>query len=359
MIRRGTILLVLVAAVAAGTAQGRPSVYPQTQARLNELVKAGAPGAVVLIRKGGSTKVFAAGLADRRTRRPMRVNDRFRVASITKSFVATIVLQLVSENKLSLSDTVEQLLPGLLPNGAQITVTELLQHTSGLYDYENDPRLYAPYLKGNLGYTWTPQKLVALALTHQPLFSPGARWSYSNTNYLVLGLIIEAVTKHKLDDELTRRILRPLGLHATRLGADRTMGSPAAHGYYRGRDVSQLSFSFAWAAGSMVSTAGDVAQFYRALLGGKLLGPQQLKQMETTVPASGADDYGLGLWHRVLTCGSGWGHPGLAVGYESFAWSSKDGRRQVVALATTTSSPVPAAADLALKTLVETAFCGS
>ena len=356
MIRRGAMVLMVVAAVAAGTAHARPSVYPQTQARLNELVKAGAPGAVVLIRRGGSTTVFAAGLADRRTRRPMRGNDRFRVASITKSFVATIVLQLVAESKLSLSDTVEQLLPGLVPNGRRITVKELLQHTSGLYDYENDPRLYAPYLRGNLGYTWTPQQLVALAVLHQPLSTPGAEWSYSNTNYVILGLIVEAVTKHKLEDELSRRILRPVGLHATRFGADRVMGSPAAHGYYTGRDVAQLSFSFAWGAGSMVSTAADVARFYRALLGGKLLGPQQLKQMETTVPA-GADDYGLGLWHRALTCGSGWGHPGLAVGYESFAWSSKDGRRQIVAFATTTTAPVPGAADLALKTLVETAFC--
>src|SRR5205823_2096523 len=151
------------------------------------------------------------------------------------------------------------------------------------------------------------------------LFRPGARWSYSNTNYVVLGLIVEAVTKHSLADELTRRILRPLTLHGTRLGADRSMGSPAAHGYYKGHDVSTLSFSFAWGAGSMVSTAGDVARFYQALLGGRLLRAPQLKLMERTVDAGGADGYGLGLWQRNLTCGEAWGHPGLAVGYTSFA----------------------------------------
>ncbi len=137
MIRRGALLLSLLAALAAGTANARPALYPKTRAALADLVKAGAPGAVVLIRKGGSTTILAAGVADRRTHRPMQPDDRFRIASITKSFVATIVLQLVGEKKLSLSDTVARLLPGSLPNGKAITVKELLQHTSGLYDYEN------------------------------------------------------------------------------------------------------------------------------------------------------------------------------------------------------------------------------
>jgi D-alanyl-D-alanine carboxypeptidase len=358
MIRRGAVLLALVVAVAAGTAQARRAAYPRTQAALKELVKAGAPGAVVLIRKGGSTAVFAAGVADRRGRQPTLANDRFRIASITKSFVATIVLQLVGEQKLSLSDTVGQYLPGLLPNGDAITVKELLQQTSGLYDYEQDPRLLAPYLRGNLGYRWTPRRLVAFAASHGQLFPPGARWSYSNTNYVVLGLIVEAVTKQPLADALALRILRPLGLRATRLGADRTMGSPAAHGYFRGQDVTALNFSFAWGAGSMVSTVRDVARFYQALLGGKLLRPQQLKQMETTVPAT-AGDYGLGLWEQPQLCGDGWGHVGDSVGYKSFAWSSRDGRRQTVVLATTTSEPTSPEVDAALQTLVDTAFCAS
>ena len=232
----------------------------------------------------------------------MRPDDRFRIASITKSFVATVVLQLVGEGKLSLSDTVEKFLPGLVPNGDKITVRQLLNHTSGLYDYESDPRLFAPYLSGNLGYTWTPRRLVALAVSHGPLFRPGARWSYSNTNYVIAGLIIEAVTKDKLAGELSRRIIGPLGLKATRLGADQHMGSPAAHGYYKGQDVTGLNFSFAWGAGSMVSTAGEVARFFQALLGGKLLHPQQLKQMEATVTGA-AGNYGLGLWEQPQTCG--------------------------------------------------------
>lgn len=194
----------------------------------------------------------------------MTPDERFRIASITTSFVATVVLRLVGEGKLSLSDNVEKLLPGLVPHGDGITVRQLLNHTSGIYDYEQDARLLTSYLNGNLGYTWTPRRLVALAVSHRPLFKPGARWSYSNTNYVILGLIVEAVTKSKLAEQLSRRILQPLGLKATRLGANANMGSPAAHGYYRRQDVTRLNFSFAWAAGSMVSTAGDVAHFYRA-----------------------------------------------------------------------------------------------
>jgi D-alanyl-D-alanine carboxypeptidase len=359
MIRGGTALLALVAAVAAGSAQARPAApYPKTRAALDDLVKAGAPGAVVLIRKGGSTTMLAAGVTDRRTHRSMKPDDRFRVGSITKSFVATVVLQLIGEQKVSLSDTVGRFLPGLLPNGDVITVRELLQHTSGLYDYSMDPRVSAPYLKGNLRYRWTPRRLVAIAVKHGQLFPPGARWYYSSTNYVVLGLIIEAVTKHTLASELTHRILGPLRLHATRLGADANMGSPAAHGYYKGRDVTPLSFSWAWGAGSMVSTAADVARFYQALFGGKLLHPQQLKQMETTVTGA-AGDYGLGLWERPLLCGDAWGHLGETVGYRSFAWSSRDGRRQTVVLTTTTSTPAAPEVDSALDALADTAFCAS
>jgi len=358
MIRRVALVLALAAFVAAGAAYARPSANPKTRAALSDLVKAGAPGAVVLIRKGDATTVFAAGVADKRTHRPMRPDDRFRIASLTKSFVATVVLQLVGEKRMSLADPVARFLPGLVPKGEAITVRELLNHTSGLYDYEQDPRLYAPYLKGHLNYAWTPKQLVALAVSHRPPFTPGTHWSYSNTNYVLLGLIVEALTKHAFAGELTRRILRPLGLHATRFGADRNMGSPAAHGYFRGHDVTALNFSFAWGAGSMVSSAADVARFYKALLGGKLLRRKQLKEMQATVTGAGGD-YGLGLWEQPQICGDSWGHVGDTVGYRSFAWSSRNGEHQTVVLASTTTEPVSPDVSFALGTLVDDAFCGS
>lgn len=356
MIGRGVLILALVAALAGGVAQARPPAHAKTRAALADLVKAGAPGAVVLIRNGGSTSILTAGVADRKTHEPTRTGDHFRIASVTKSFVATVVLQLVGEGKLSLSDTVERFLPGLVPNGDGITVRQLLQHLSGLYNYDMDPRLFAPYLRGDLGYTWTPRQLVALAVSHPPVYGPGAHWSYSNTNYVLLGLIVEAVTGDTLANQLSKRILHPLGLQGTDLAAGQHMASPVAHGYYKGQDVTRLSFSFAWGAGSMVSTAADVARFYKALLGGKLLRAPQLKEMRITVPAD-VGEYGLGLWRRHLLCGTAWGHPGLAVGYTSYAWSSADGRHQVVVLSTTTAIPNRPEVALALGTLVEIAFC--
>jgi len=195
-------------------------------------------------------------------------------------------------------------------------------------------------------------------VSHRPPFTPGTHWSYSNTNYVLLGLIVEALTKHAFAGELTRRILRPLGLHATRFGADRNMGSPAAHGYFRGHDVTALNFSFAWGAGSMVSSAADVARFYKALLGGKLLRRKQLKEMQATVTGAGGD-YGLGLWEQPQICGDSWGHVGDTVGYRSFAWSSRNGEHQTVVLASTTTEPVSPDVSFALGTLVDDAFCGS
>ena len=164
--------------------------------------------------------MFRSGLADTRVRRPVQAVDHFRIGSVTKTFVAAVALQLVGERRLSLSDTVEERLPGLVPGGDKITLRELLQHTSGLYDYTNDPRTFAPYLKGNLAFAWKPKQLVATAVAHAPLFDPGAQWSYSNTNDVLLGLIVEAVTKNGLANELARRVFRPLGLHQTRSARD-------------------------------------------------------------------------------------------------------------------------------------------
>jgi D-alanyl-D-alanine carboxypeptidase len=351
-----TLTPVAAVAVAVAVAQAQSGPPAKTARALEALVAAGAPGAEVLIEDGSSTSVLLSGFANPQTKEQVRAIDHFRVGSITKSFVATVVLQLVAEGKLSLADTVEQRLPGLVPRGNGITIRELLQHTSGLYDYASDARVSEPYLLGNLGYSWTPRQLVAFAVSHKPLFRPGARWSYSSTNYLLLGLIVEAVTKDTLGNELRRRIILPLGLRQTSFEVGRHIAAPAAHGFYNGIDVTTLSGSPYWAAGAIVSTAADVARFYRALLGGKLLRPQQLKSMETTVNA-GASDYGLGLEETSTPCGKAWGHDGLVPGYTSFARSSKDGRHQIVVLSTSTTLPSGRKVQVALDKLVVTAFC--
>ncbi len=347
------LAIVAAIAVAVSSAGAAP---PTVKTALAKLVQSGAPGAVVLIRNGSKTTVVTDGVAVLATRAPIAADDHFRIGSITKSFVATVVLQLVGEGKLGLDKPVAEQVPGLLPAGSKITIRELLQHTSGLYDYTDSPRLLAPYLKGNLGYRWSPRALLALALSQSTLFAPGDTWSYSNTNYIALGLAVEAVTKHPLGTELATRIFRPLRLTQTTFAVGRAIGNPTAHAYYKGQDITTLSGSWAWAAGAIASTADDVANFYRALLTGKLLPHAQLQAMEHTVVAGGSD-YGLGLLEVTTPCGSAWGHNGAVPGYMTFALSSKNGQRQTVVLATTRISTVSAAYGAALNDLVGKAFC--
>ena len=172
------------------------------------------PGAVLVIRDGNQTLRLASGSAELAPKVSMRTTDRFRVGSITKTFVATVVLQLVGEGKLALSDTVESRLPGVLPHGTSITVRQLLSMTSGLFDYLNDGDTTVDdrLLRGELTYRWSPSELIAISNAHRPRFAPGTAWEYCNTCYVLLGLIIEKVTGNALGDELHRRVFARAGL---------------------------------------------------------------------------------------------------------------------------------------------------
>src|SRR5947208_5795457 len=194
---------VVVAALAvpasgAGETAGREA---DLQRSLDQLVAAGVPGAVLLVRKGDRTIRLTSGYGNLKPRTPMRPGDRFRVGSITKSFVAAVALQLVGERKLALTDTVERWLPGVVPNGKRITVRQLLNHTSGLFDYGGDRTFVADAFRHPLK-DWTPRQIVAIATAHKPRFAPGADWSYSDTNYYVLALIVEAAPGPSLAGEL-------------------------------------------------------------------------------------------------------------------------------------------------------------
>jgi D-alanyl-D-alanine carboxypeptidase len=364
----------LLAAAGAGTATavqaGRPlSDTPKLQAAIDGVVAAGAPGVVVLARDGDRTVRLASGFSNLTPRTPMRVSDRFRVGSLTKTFVATVVLQLVGERKLSLTDTVEHWLPGLVPNGDKIILRELLNHTSGLAEYD-DAALEAK-IASNPTKAWTPRQLIAHATAKKPDFAPGARWSYSNTGYVLAGLIVEKATGHSLGAELQRRIFDPLQLRATSYDSSPRIAGHHADGYGLVgkppvKDVSILTPTWAGAAGAIVSTADDVARFERALLQGRLLRPDLLRAMQTTVPMGfPGNDYGLGLWRTGtlaitptlrLPCGVVWGHNGDFLGYLTNAFASKDGTHQLVVLVNT---DVPSRPFLqALARLVTTAYCG-
>jgi D-alanyl-D-alanine carboxypeptidase len=266
----------------------------------------------------------------------MRPGDSFRIGSLTKTYVATLLLQLAEEGRLALDDAVASVLPGLVPGGDKITIRQLLNHTSGLFDYEKDPRVLAPYFGGDLAHHWAPRKLVRIAVSHRPLFTPGTRHSYSNTNYLVAGLIVEAVTGSTLERVLDRRLFTPLRLRRTAFQTSPRRPVPDAHGYYvfgkpPAADITGLS-PYPWAAGAIVANAADVATFYGALLSGRLLNADSLRQLKTTV-AEGKDAesrYGLGIMRVPTPCGIAWGHDGNMPGYDVWALSSTNGRKQVV-----------------------------
>lgn len=300
------------------------------------LVKSGAPGAIVYVRTPTATRAGVAGYADRGAHVSMRAADRYRIASLTKAFVAVLVLQLESEGKLDIDDPVDKYLPGVVPNGAAISLRELLDHTSGLYDYSEDDA-YSQAVFDNPQRTWAPLELAAFAFTHAPYFTAGSDYHYSNTNYILLGLVVETVEHKPLAQSLQQRIIEPLGLTATSLPTTIELGPDFVHGYLSlsGSPLIDLaplvSPSIGWSAGGMVSNARDVTAFYRGLLTSKLLPAAQLDEMETPSRTSGT--YGLGIDNTFPGCGRAFGHRGdFGNAWRTEVLATQNGRRQAVVM---------------------------
>ncbi|UKD51151.1 beta-lactamase family protein [Amycolatopsis sp. FU40] len=335
-----TVPFVLTAALLAPAA---PATTDPVRTVAQEAVSAGATGVQIRSVRDGHSRTVTAGVSELDSRKPLSPTGRFRIGSTTKSFVATVTMQLVAEHRLGLDTPVERYLPGLLPRGNEITVRMLLQHTSGLYNYLRTISLASTDLEKVRYQHFSPEQLVAIA-TAQPLdFPPGSKYSYSNTNYTVLGMLIERTTGHAWGDEVAKRILRPLGMHDTTVPGDRTrIPGRHAHGYQEmnGKlvDVSELNPSVAGAAGEIISTTADLDKFVEALATGRLVPPALLGQM--TTPRSAIDEYGLGLQTRTTPCGIPvFGHTGGIPGYGTVAFTSADGKRRVEASLTLGRGP--------------------
>jgi D-alanyl-D-alanine carboxypeptidase len=308
----------------------------QLQSALNNLVERGAPGAIAYSRHGTRVSTATSGVSDLKTRVPISTRDRFRGGSTTKSFTATVILQLVAEGRLRLDDTLESWLPGRIPRGAEISVRQLLSHTSGIANNAHDPDMLAPYMAGNRRHYWSPLELVGFSADQPLAFEPGEGYLYSNTNYHLLGLIIEAATKHDAFDEIRDRLVRPLHLENTDFPLRETgIRGRHTHGYHFGPefvgsvDTTLFSPAWAWTAGAIVTTVRDLANFNRALLTGRLLDEAQMVELLTTV-AGDEGPYGLGVVQWDTPCGPGWGHEGDVPGYHTVVLTSRDGKRQAV-----------------------------
>ncbi|WP_203856130.1 serine hydrolase domain-containing protein [Plantactinospora mayteni] len=299
---------------------------------------AGVPGAVAAARTGRQSWIGAAGIADLAQARPIRPWSRHRVGSITKTFVSTTLLRLVDEGALGLDDQVGRWLPDLVPGvlGQRVTVRMLLNHTSGIGNY-TDVLLDSLSAVERVGSTpYSPAELVSIGLGLPRTGEPGEVFGYSNTNYILVGLVIERVTGNPATDEVTRRVIWPLRLADTYFpGGDRTIRGPHAGAYFAPlgvRNFGEYGMTWAWTAGELIATMDDLNRFFRALLGGRLLSAATLAEMLSTVPfdpeAPEFGGYGLGIYRTATPCGEVWGHDGGVIGQLTISLHSRDGGRQ-------------------------------
>jgi D-alanyl-D-alanine carboxypeptidase len=325
-----------------------PPSRDRLQADADALVEFGVTGVQARVTdEDGDTRAVTSGVADLETGAPVDDEGMMRIASVTKTFVATVVLQLAGEGRLSLEDTAEDWLPGVVQtdeiDGDEITVRQLLQHTSGLPDYD-DPEDWGTeaHFQRTRYEVADPLETVQAALEQGPVFEPGEDWSYSNPGYILLGMIIEEATGHHWAKEVNDRIVRPLELGDTFwAGFTAKLPEPHANAYHRfepgGDLVDVTEFIDHDASGGLVSTTADVDRFMRALWNGELLAPSQLRQMQQTVPvtAEGFDQiwpgeigYGLGLFHlESEDCDGGlWLSGGDITGAMTRAAITPDGR---------------------------------
>ncbi|TLS42457.1 beta-lactamase family protein [Streptomyces montanus] len=348
----GAVALTAASFTASATAAPAPTGqgHRATREAMDAAVEDGVPGVAGQAKDKYGTWKGTSGVGDLRTNKPRSAHDRYRVGSITKTFVSTVLLQLEAEGRLSLDDKVDQWLPGVVRgnghDGTRITLRQLLNHTSGIFNYTADEEFGRTFFLKDGFFkhrydTVTPERLVRIATSHKPDFAPGTSWNYSNTNFILAGMVIEKATGHSYGDEIRRRIIQPLGLHATSVpGTNPKVPQPSSRAYGKlaetatgpTYDVTELNPSLAGAAGEMISDSGDLNRFYSALLRGKLLPEAQLAEMKTTVKVDEIPDagYGLGLMEHKLSCGTVvWGHGGGIHGSSSEAVTTADGRHSL------------------------------
>ncbi|MEU7865261.1 serine hydrolase domain-containing protein [Dactylosporangium sp. NPDC049140] len=321
------------------------SPRPELQQAIDEMVGSGFVGVQLRVHDEQGEWVGTAGTSELDGEAAPPMDGYHRIGSNTKTFTATVVLQLVGEGRLGLDDSVADHLPefGLDP---RITVRMLLQHTSGVFNFTGEyfedgtivPGMPNPLQQGrewleNRFHAHRPEELVRFALAKPPRFEPGADWSYANTNYVLARLLIEKVTGRTVAEEMQRLILGPLGLKGTIVPDGAEIPEPHAHGYYRYEDqtvdVTRHDPSWISSGGDMISTTRDLQTFISALVGGRLLPAPLLAEMCTPHPKVG---YGLGVFvqdapdgGKIIT------HNGGTAGHAALMYSTPDGRRTLTA----------------------------
>ena len=330
------VCLLLTLAVQAQTSvANKAALETALQLKLDEWHKAGSfPGATFgVVLANGESLGLAVGFSDRDTKTPMKPADRMLAGSVGKTFAAATALHLIKEGKIGLDDKIEKYLGGepwfsRLPNAKDITVRQLMNHSSGLVRYEFKEQ-FTKDLSANPAKVWKPAELVAYLLDEKAPFEAGKGWDYSDTNYIVLGMIIEKVTGRKFYEEASRRIIKPLKLTDT-IPQDGPSLKGVVQGYagpnnpFGGTDAMIVNGKFAinpqfeWTGGGYASTAQDLARWAKMIYEGKAFSAELLPQVLEGVPApmlGRESKYGLGVIIRKTAIGTSYGHSGFFPGY--------------------------------------------
>jgi D-alanyl-D-alanine carboxypeptidase len=371
--RRGVLAAAAVAAMTGLVMAGLPATASAAtdpvQTSLDKLVsKHEFPGVMASVRDAdGNVTDYVAGVAKLKTKKEVPVDGYGRIGSASKMFTAVVLLQLAGEGKLKLDAPIEKYLPKLVRgkgiDGREITTRQLLQHTSGLPNYTD---LIKDYEKIR-HRTFSERQLVDLALAKKASFAPGTKWAYSNTGYILAGMVAEKVTGRSISALVEKRVIDKLGLKETYWPGKgvETLRDPHPRGYLAVApkkpllDYTKMDPSWGGAAGQLVATPSDVNRFLVALQDGRLLKPKQFKEMTTTVkttfPPRWNWRYGLGVVKMRLSCGvTAIGHGGDIHGYETRDAVTADGRAATVIV---TSLPQSEAAGDAVIAAVDRALC--
>jgi len=357
------LVIALLVCSAAASAQkpvaavGTNVLKKEIQLKLDEWHKAGKfPGATVgVVLPDGESFGLAVGYSDRDAKTPMRPDDRMLAGSTGKTFAAATALQLVKEGKISLDDKVEKYLGSepwfaRLPNAKDITVRQLMNHTSGLVRYEFKDQ-FTKDLTASPEKVWKPAELVSYLLDEKAPFEAGKGWDYSDTNYIVLGMIIEKVTGKRFYEEANRRVVKPLKLSNT-IPQDGprikglVQGYAGANNPFGGKDAMITDGKFAinpqfeWTGGGWASTSQDLARWAKMMYEGKAFDASLVPVMLDGVPAKLGRDtkYGLGVIIRPTQAGTSYGHSGFFPGYMTDMMYFPD-KKIAVAVQVNTSVP--------------------
>ena len=353
--RRSVVWRVLAvpvaAAIALGAVGGTASAAPSKgeaeslKSRAQGLVEAGYPAALAAVSdsKGESAGV-AVGKGSLETGQAPPMDGEVRIGSNTKTFVAVVVMQLVQEGKVGLDEPIETYLPGLIKgegiDASRITVRQLLQHTSGLPDFEETLFGTTDVFQYRYHYV-TPRDILDSALSKPAQFEPGTQWKYTNTNYIVLGMLVERVSQRPVGEQIDQRIVKKLGLSHTYFpapGEEKIRGTHPRGYHLNGEgkleDITEMDPTWGWAAGAMVSTPSELNTFFQAVFDGRLLTQSSIDEMKKGVDTDKAGVvYGLGLIGRSLSCGgTAWGHGGDIAGYHTRGGVGPDGTAVTVAV---------------------------